>query len=465
MRQQTVREEARNVPVFRECDVLVVGGGPAGSAAAASAARMGADTILVERYGHLGGLSTGGLVVWIDRMTDWDGHQVIGGFANDLLDRVPAEDMIGPPDDIWGSRDPALVEYWQERSNAFSGVVTWSPTIDPEILKIVSFELLLERGVKLLMHSWASAPVMDGETIRGIIFESKSGRQAVLAKTVIDATGDGDVFALAGAEFDTDIIEKDIHHALTLGFRWGGVDMERYMSFRKDHKVEYNAVRDKGRKIGVTTPRGHIMPRSDQVLFMEPKLTGYSALNVEDLSEVEVIGRRRMIAMLDFYRQNMPGFEGAWILDTASQIGTRHSRRLIGSKILTREDWTTGRRFDDEIAISPSPKIKYPTVSVPFGSLVPKRVDNLLAAGRNLSCDAFSHTFMREVPQCWSLGQGAGVAAAIAANGGGLLRDVDMVAVQAELRKQGVPLHDEAEQPVVPEAEPFEYYFEHQGTE
>lgn len=462
--QKTVREAARDVPVIRECDVLVVGGGPAGSAAAASAAQAGADTILVERYGHLGGLSTGGLVVWIDRMTDWDGRQVIGGFANDLLDRVPADALIGPYDDIWGSRDPALVEYWQERANAFSGVVTWSPTVDPEILKIVSFELLLERGVKLLMHSWACAAIMDGETIRGVIFESKSGRQAVLAKAVIDATGDGDVFASAGAEFDTDIIEKDIHHALTLGFRWGGVDMERYMAFRKDQREEYNAVLDRGRKVGITS-RGHVMPRSDQILFMEPKLTGYSALDVEDLTEVEVVGRRRMLAMLDFFRQNMPGFDGAWILDTASQVGTRHSRRLIGRQILTRQDWTTGRRFEDEIAISPSPKTKYPTVSVPLGSLVPRSVDNLFAAGRNLSCDAFSHTFMREVPQCWSMGQGAGVAAAIAADRGDRPRDVDIDAVQAELRRQGVPLHDEAEQPVVSEDAPFEYYFEHKGTE
>jgi hypothetical protein len=462
--QKTVREVARDVPVFRECDVLVVGGGPAGSAAAASAAQAGADTILVERYGHLGGLSTGGLVVWIDRMTDWDGEQVIGGFANDLLDRVPKDALLGPSDDIWGSRDPALVEYWQERSNAFSGVVTWSPTVDPEILKIVSFELLLERGVKLLMHSWACAPVMDGETIRGVIFESKSGRQAVLAKTVIDATGDGDVFALAGAEFDTDIVEKDIHHALTLGFRWGGVDMKRYIDFRKEQREEYNVILDRGREVGVTS-RGHIMPRSDQILFLDPKLTGYSALDVEDLTEVEVIGRRRMITMLDFFRQNMPGFEDAWVLDTASQVGTRHSRRLVGTKQLTREDWTTGRRFEDEIAISPSPKVKYPTVSVPLGSLLPQRVDNLLAAGRNLSCDAFSHTFMREVPQCWSLGQAAGVAAAIAAGSGGRPRDVDIEALQVELREQGVPLHDEPLHPVVSEDEPFEYYFEYQDAE
>ena len=145
--QETIGEPARETPVFRKCDVLVVGGGPEGSAAAASAARLGADTVLVERYGHLGGMSTGGFVLWIDRMTDWSGRQVIAGFANDLLDRMPREGLLGPDDELWGSKDPELVEYWADRSAAFNGTITWSPTIDDEMLKIASQELLLDRGV------------------------------------------------------------------------------------------------------------------------------------------------------------------------------------------------------------------------------------------------------------------------------------------------------------------------------
>ena len=165
-RLETVREPAKDIPVFRRCDVLVVGGGPAGTAAAVAAARTGADTILVERYGHLGGMSTGGFVTFIERMTDWSGRQVIAGFANDILDRIPREGILGPPDELWGSKDPRLVDYWGDRHNAYHGVVTWSPTVDPEILKLVSNDLVLESGAKMLLHSWAVAPVQEGDQVR-----------------------------------------------------------------------------------------------------------------------------------------------------------------------------------------------------------------------------------------------------------------------------------------------------------
>jgi choline dehydrogenase-like flavoprotein len=124
-----IREPMREIPVCRTCDVLVVGGGPAGTAAAACAARLGADTVLVERYGHLGGMSTGGFVLWIDRMTDWSGRLVIAGFAEELLSRMPPEAIQGAPRDAWGLRDPEAVAHWAERHAAFHGIVTWSPTI------------------------------------------------------------------------------------------------------------------------------------------------------------------------------------------------------------------------------------------------------------------------------------------------------------------------------------------------
>ena len=130
-----VREPARDTPLLAETDVLVVGGGPAGVAAAIGAARLGADVLLVERYNHLGGLSTGGLVIWIDRMSDWTGRHVIRGIAEELMDRLPATRCIRPPAGAWGARDEATAAYWTQRTAAFHGVVTWSPTIDPEWLK------------------------------------------------------------------------------------------------------------------------------------------------------------------------------------------------------------------------------------------------------------------------------------------------------------------------------------------
>ena len=153
----THTEPAREIPVYRDCDVLVVGGGPSGTAAAAAAARQGADVVLLERYNHLGGLSTGGLVIWIDRMSDWTGQLVIRGFAEELFKRLPADAVAGPDRADWGSTDSAKTAHWSQRTAAYHGIVTWSPTIDPERLKLLSQAICLERGVKLVYHAWASA--------------------------------------------------------------------------------------------------------------------------------------------------------------------------------------------------------------------------------------------------------------------------------------------------------------------
>jgi len=447
-----ITEPARHIPVYLTCDVLVVGGGPAGCAAAVSAARTGADVVLVERYGHLGGMSTGGFVLWIDRMTDWEGRQVITGIANDILERIPDDDVLGPPPELWGSRDEDMVAYWRDRTNAFQGTVTWSPTVDPEMLKLAYLDMVLESGVKLLLHSWGVATVMDGNEVQGVIFESKSGRQAILAGVTIDTTGDGDVFALAGAGFETNTHRDDpnpgdvefaiaynIHDRMNISVRWGSVDMERYRDFKNGQPDAYQQVMSKGRSLGVTD-RPFPMPRADLALFMAPKLSGYSPLNVDDLTTVEVEGRRRMMVMFDFYRRNMPGFENAWIVDTSPQIGVRHSRRLSGVKRMAREDWQAGVIHDDEIGVSPSPNRRFPNVSVPLNCLVPESLDGLMAAGRNLSSDPATHSFMREIPQCWLMGQAAGVAAAGAINAGTRVRDVDIDAVRRELVNQNVVL-------------------------
>ena len=196
----TLREPARDVPVYRECDVLVVGGGPSGTAAAVAAARLGAEVVLLERYNHLGGLSTGGLVIWIDRMTDWSGKLVIRGFAEEIMDRLPREAVAGPARKDWGSRDAASAAHWAQRTAAFHGIVTWSPTVDPERLKLASQEIVLEQKVHLVFHCWAALPLLENGRVRGAFFESKAGRQAIRAKVVVDATGDGDDMAFAYLE-------------------------------------------------------------------------------------------------------------------------------------------------------------------------------------------------------------------------------------------------------------------------
>jgi len=441
----SVHEPARETPVYDEADVLVVGGGPAGCAAAVAAARLGARVTLVERYNHLGGLSTGGLVIWIDRMTDWEGRQVITGFASEILERLPEEAIAGAPAELWGSTDDDAVAHWRERLSAFRDTVTWSPMIDPEWLKVVSADLLTEAGVRLLLHTWVVAPVLDGRAVRGVLFESKEGRRAILAKVVVDATGDLDVCAGAGAAYESDVEAEgsNVQHCVNTACTWAGVDFVRWLQFKHGEPPAYQALLDAGREALGYLETPHVAWRDDIVLFLGPRLAGYSALEIADLTSVELESRRRMVAHLDFFRRHAPGFEHAWLLLSAPQIGVRHTRRLVGVQKLASADWKAGALHDDEIGVSPSPSQKFANVSVPYGALVPEKLDNVLVGGRHVATDAPTQAFMREIPQCWLTGQAAGTAAAISAGTGTLPRAIDVAELRQELRRQGVYLQPE----------------------
>ena len=435
-----VREAAREIPVYRNCDVLVAGGGPAGTAAAAAAAHLGADVVLLERYNHLGGLSTGGLVIWIDRMTDWDGALVIRGFADEVFARLPKDAVAGPEPREWGSRDPGRADYWSHRTSAFHGVVTWSPTIDPERLKLLSQELLLERNVHLVHHAWIAAPLVENGAVRGAIFESKSGRQAVRAKVVVDATGDGDLHAMAGARSETDIEESDIHHCMNTSWLFGGVDMACWIDFKAGQPEQFAQFMRLGRERLRFFERPFVSWRNDIALYMGPRQSGFSALDVDDLTTVEVRSRGLMAQHLDFYRAHAPGFEQAYLLYGAPQLGVRHARRLAGVSRVERAQWPTGMVHADEIGVSPCLSPRFPNISIPYGSLVPEKLDGVLACGRHIACDATSHSFLREIPQCWVTGQAAGAAAAIAANRGLEPREINVRELQDALLAQGAHL-------------------------
>lgn len=439
--ERTVREEARDVPVHAEADVLVVGGGPAGCAAATAAARLGADVLLVERYGHLGGLATGGLVFWIDRMTDWDGNLVIAGYGHEVLERMPTDTVFGPARELWGSHDPAEVAYWKQRQKAFRDTVTWSPTVDPEWLKLASLDLLRESGARLLLHSWMSAALVEDGNVRGVVFESKQGRRAILAKVVVDASGDLDVCARADVPYESDFDTGDVNHCINTAWTWAGVDMDRWLGFAADSPEEWRELMQRGSaELGYAEQP---MPswRNDVALFLGPRLSGYSGVDVDDLTAVEVESRHRMVEHLRWFRANAPGFEHAWLMTSAAQIGIRHTRRLNGVHKLTNADWKAGARHEDEIGVSPSPGTKFAPVSVPYGSIVSADLENVLAPGRHIACDPTTQSFMREIPQCWMTGQAAGVAAALAAAAGVPARDVDIARLRDELRRQGAHLH------------------------
>ena len=439
----TVREEARDVDVYHTADVVVVGGGPAGCAAAWAAARAGADVTLVERYNCLGGLSTGGLVMWIDRMTDWHGNHVIQGFAREFIDRMPREGVAGPPRADWGSTDHDKFAYWSQRTTAFHGIVQWAPTLDPERMKLNAQEMLLQAGVRIVFHAWAARPIVEDGAARGVIFESKAGRQAIRAKVVVDTTGDGDMFARAGAEFDTDIEEGDVHHSMNTGWVLGGVNMDRWIDWKVANPDELRDFMAKGREELGYFQTPYVSWRPDIALFLGPRQSGLSALDVDDMTEVEIRSHRLMEGHCQFFRRHAPGFENVYSLQSASQLGVRHTRRLGGVGRIERKDWPAGRAVSDEVGVSPSISPKFPVVSVPYGSLVPRSLDGLLVGGRHISCDANSHGFMREIPQCWLTGQAAGVGAALAADKGIEPRAVEIGQMRKVLRSQGAHLHDD----------------------
>ncbi len=440
-----IEEPGRSVPVYHRTDVLVVGAGPSGCAAAFAAAKAGADVTLLERYNHLGGLSTGGLVIWIDRMTDWQGKHIIRGFAEEILGKLPPEGKAGPSQEDWGSRDAKKAAYWGQRTSAFHGIVAWAPTIDPERLKVTTQDMLLAAGVRLVFHSWAAVPVVEDGRVTGVIFESKGGRQALMAKVVVDTTGDGDIFSRAGAEFDTDIEEGDVHHSANTAFMLAGVDMKTWLKFRAEEPDQFSEFCRLGReRCGYFQPP-YVSWRNDIALFLGPRQSGLSALDVDDMTELEIRSHRFMKTHCEFFRENAPGFENAYMIESASQLGVRHTRRLAGIARIERNQWDRGTPFSDEVGVSPSVSPKFPVISVPYGALVPRRLDGLVAGGRHISCDANSHGFMREIPQCWLTGQAAGAAAAIAANRNLQPRAIDVSELRKTLRAQGVHLRDAAD--------------------
>lgn len=446
-----IREAARETRVAREADVVVVGGGPGGIGAAVAAARNGADTVLIERYGHLGGMGTGGLVTIIPQLSDIWGKQQIVGLTQEWIDRLKSrEAVVYPKEEHWGTMDKDLVKYYFDQSFFYVRLdrVIYAAIIDAEISKAILNEMVEEAGIKTYLHSWGTEPVMEGNTCKGVIFESKSGRQAVLGKVIIDATGDGDLLPYAGIEFEDNIPPNFRIANLALCFWIDGVDLERAENFRKN---EHQKFMELGRKCMESGGFGgymkSLLKNQESVVWFHNRYPNKSQVDVEELTRVEFEGRKKMIITYDFFKKNMPGFEKSFIVLSCPQLGTRSSRRLIGEYRLTIEDMRDNQPFEDTIAIFPDldrgqESLDHPYQYIPYRSLLPKNVDNLLVACRAFSSDEYVQEYFNLIPHCIAFGEAAGTASALALQAGVGVKNVDIKALQKQLAKQDVPLPD-----------------------
>jgi hypothetical protein len=446
---KTIREAARETRVCRTADVVVLGGGPGGIGAALTAARSGADTVLIERYGYLGGMGTGGLVTIIPNLSDFSGKQQIAGISQEWIDRLERRDAADyPKKEHWGSDDRKLVAYYGDRSffNVREKTVIYSVHIDAEISKCILNDMVEEAGVKTYLHSWGTEPVMDGNTVKGVIFESKSGRQAVLAKVVIDSTGDGDLLPYSGADFDSDIDPTLRIANLSFSYWIANVDLKKYQDYRKAHATELadqmREIRKRGGHANFLTSN---LKDQDSLVWIYPRYANSSQVDVEELTRVEFTGRKEMLITHDYYKKNVPGFERSYIVLTNPQLGTRGSRRVIGEYMVTEKDMNTNKPFEDTVAVFPDvdrgkDSLKYPVTYMPYRCMVPRKVNNLLIACRAFSSDELVNNFFNLIPHCIALGEAAGIAAAQSISSGVDLRKIDIRALQASLKRQGAIL-------------------------
>jgi hypothetical protein len=455
--RSTVIEPTREIEVCQEVDVVVVGGGPGGIGSALAAARAGARTVLVERYGHLGGMSTGGLVAIIPNLSTIQGEQLIAGICQELIDRMDARGAAHfPKKRDWGSDDETLVKYYTDANFAFFYIrddlptgrkrVLYTALIDPEILKCELNNLMEEAGVKLYLHSWGTRPIMDGNRVKGVFIENKSGRQAILSKVVIDCTGDGDLLRPAGAECDPRMLPGMRIAAFAFPFWVGNVDVKKLEEFRATQPNRYAGLMDDLRsRGGAAFYIKDLVPHHDGVAWFYPFLPSLHQADIDEINRAELEGRKIMHSSYEFYRRNVPGFENSYITLSSPQLGIQGGQRVVGDYVLTERDMVSDEIFEDTIAVFPNNdngenSARHPSVCIPFRALVPKGVEGLLVACRAYSSEYQHSEYFNLIPHCIAFGQAAGTAAALAVNSGIEPRNIDSRLLQNHLLSQGVIL-------------------------
>lgn len=465
MEKKVYLETANTLPVYDECEILIIGGGAAGHSAAIAAARAGAkDIILMERYGYMGGDVTGGYVIMVPDLS-WYNMSFVRGLQEEWftrLDKNAPGSVLAPSLDKLGSEDPALLYRWAAIHDCVSrGThVSKGPNgeevkrdtkrlvravyFEPNQLKIEMDKMLYEHrdAIKVLYHSWGTKPIMEGNEVKGVIFESKEGRQAILAKTVIDATGDGDLYVQTGAPYSSLADGETRSSTTAVVWRVGGINWDQYYEWSNAHPNQVAAM--KARMAEIAGFRNVPLPSNDNsICWINNWHAAKDCTKVKDLTATEINTRITMREILAYMKEACPFvFRNAYIYDIAPQLGTRCSRRLKGEYIMSANDWAFANQFDDTIAWhSTICQINdCGPVEIPYRAILPQNIENMLAPGRHLSSDDVAIDWLNLIPQCVGTGQAAGVAAAVAAKDGTNVRNVDIKKVQNILIDQDVPL-------------------------
>jgi len=445
------------------CDVLVVGGGPAGVCAAIASARMGVKTILVEESGFCGGMATRGLVGPFMTCYDAEGEEmIIRGLFEEIVDRMVKRGFaIHPSEVMGGTAFTSWIKLGHDHVTPF----------EAEGLKLILDEMLMEAGVQLLYHTIFLQPIIKENAITGAILSSKSGIEVVSAKVVVDATGDGDVAVRCGAEYEMGNEELGLVQPATMFFRISNVDSDKaeadiqanlHNFYRKDG-VNYRSFHwrvSEARENGDwTMDRVSIglfrMPKKDEWCVNTSRIMNVDSTDNESLTRAEIEGRKQADDIMRFLKKYIPGCEDARIKSTASHVGIRESRHIKGEYRLTAEDLISAKVPEDSIVLAANsvdvhgrfgPKSnEYTPINgkyygIPYRSLIPFGIEGLLLAGRCISADSTAAGAIRVMPPCMAIGQAAGTAAAIAAGQGISLRGLEINELQKVLKQNGMRL-------------------------